>query len=408
MTNLQKITLRLSAVRSRLNEIAGLEGDAFTDEIRSESETLGNDFKDLETRHRAAIIGDDAEQRATALEFSEGPEGAEMRSLVGRCNVGRIVDCVVENRAVDGADAELQQHYKMGSHQIPLALLRGGGSPEVRTSGFTPAPSNVQGNQQPIIPAVFPQSCAEFIGVDMPTVPVGDAIFPVLSTSVAPGTPAANADQGTSEAAFSAEKLSPGRIQAAFFYSREDRASFAQMDEALRKNLSDALADKLDSEILAGAAGGLFNGAILANHNVTAETTFALYRSQLLYGRVDGKYANEARQIRVVLGSGTYAHAASQYRSNNADFNALDSLMRDSGGVKVSAHVPAVASTRQNALIRLGSRRDYVAPIWDGIEMVVDPYTQAKAGEIIITGVMLYAKKLLRADGFYKQQTQHA
>ena len=189
MTNLQKITLRLSAVRSRLNEIAGLEGDAFTDEIRSESETLGNDFKDLETRHRAAIIGDDAEQRAAALEFSEGPEGAEMRSLIGRCNVGRILDCVVENRAVDGADSELQQHYKMGSHQIPLALIRGGGSPEIRTSGFTPAPSNVQGNQQPIIPAVFPQSCAEFIGVDMPTVPVGDAIFPVLSTSVAPGTP---------------------------------------------------------------------------------------------------------------------------------------------------------------------------------------------------------------------------
>ena len=89
------------------------------------------------------------------------------------------------------------------------------------------------------------------------------------------------------------------------------------------------------------------------------------------------------------------AHAASQYRSNNADFNALDSLMKDSGGTKVSSHIPAVASNRQNALIRLGSRRDYVAPIWDGIEVIVDPYSQAKAGEIVITGVMLYAKKLL-------------
>ena len=408
MTTLQKITLRLSELRSRLNEISGLEGDAFTEEIRGEADTLQTEYRDLETRHRAAIVSEGEEERQIRAEFSEGPEGAEMRALIGRCNVGRILDCVVENRAVDGADSELQQHYKMGSHQIPLALLRGGGSPEVRTSGFTPAPSNVQGNQQPIIPAVFPQSCAEFIGVDMPTVPVGDSIFPVLSTSVAPGTPAKNANQATSEAAFSAEKLSPGRIQVAFFYSREDRASFAQMDEALRMNLSDALADKLDSEILAGAAGGLLNGAILANHNVTDETTFALYRSQLLYGRVDGKYANEASQIRVVLGSGTYAHAASQYRSNNADFNALDSLMKDSGGINVSAHIPAVASNRQNALIRLGSRRDYVAPIWDGIEMVVDPYTQAKAGEIIITGVMLYAKKLLRADGFYKQQCQHS
>ena len=40
---------------------------------------------------------------------------------------------------------------------------------------------------------------------------------------------------------FSAEVLSPSRIQASFFYSREDRARFAGMDESLRENLSDGL-----------------------------------------------------------------------------------------------------------------------------------------------------------------------
>ena len=44
MTNAQRITLRLSEVRSRLNEIAGLEGDAFTPEIRGESEKLTNEY----------------------------------------------------------------------------------------------------------------------------------------------------------------------------------------------------------------------------------------------------------------------------------------------------------------------------------------------------------------------------
>ena len=63
------------------------------------------------------------------------------------------------------------------------------------------------------------------------------------------------------------------------------------MDEALRMNLSDALADKLDAEILAGAAGGLLNGAILANHNVTDETTYELSTARNSFmGRVDGKY----------------------------------------------------------------------------------------------------------------------
>ena len=35
MTNAQKIAIRLSEVRERLNEIAGLEGDEFTDEVRA-------------------------------------------------------------------------------------------------------------------------------------------------------------------------------------------------------------------------------------------------------------------------------------------------------------------------------------------------------------------------------------
>ena len=40
MTNAQKIALRLSQVRQRLNEVAGLEGDAFTAEIRVEADGL--------------------------------------------------------------------------------------------------------------------------------------------------------------------------------------------------------------------------------------------------------------------------------------------------------------------------------------------------------------------------------
>ena len=35
-------------------------------------------------------------------------------------------------------------------------------------------------HQQEIIDYVFPQACAAFLGVDMPTVAVGEAVFPVL------------------------------------------------------------------------------------------------------------------------------------------------------------------------------------------------------------------------------------
>ena len=73
--------------------------------------------------------------------------------------------------------------------------------------------------------------------------------------------------------------------------------------------------------------------------------------------------------------------------SQTGDLSALDNIMARTGGVRVSAHVPAAASQKQNAVIRRGGRMDAVAPIWEGIELIVDPYTQTKAGEVVLTAV---------------------
>ena len=64
MTNRQRIELRLSKVRTRLNEIAGLEGDDFTDEVQAEADELETEFGDLERTHRAAFIAEADEEEA--------------------------------------------------------------------------------------------------------------------------------------------------------------------------------------------------------------------------------------------------------------------------------------------------------------------------------------------------------
>ena len=87
---------------------------------------------------------------------------------------------------------------------------------------------------------------------------------------------------------------------------------------------------------------------------------------------------------------------------------ALDRLTEITGGVRVSAHVPAVASNRQNALIRLGNRPDMVAPVWGQVTLIPDEVTKADRGQIQLTAVLMHAVKILRAGGFYKQQSQHA
>ena len=399
---LKELEVRASDLRVEINKLA-TDDAADLDKLRE----LRSEYEGVETRIAAlkTIEGAAPAEGEAKIETRDDPEGRELKALVGRANMGRIFDAALSHRSLDGAEQELQKHYGLESNQIPLAMLRD--DLEVRTAGVTPAPGDVGQTQRPIIPAVFPQAAASFLGISQDTVPVGEAVYTVLSTSASPGTPAEGADQAHSAGAFSAMVLAPARIQASLFYSREDRARFMGMAPALRRNLSDALADKLDDEVLTGTKG-LFTGTNLANNNAAAADTFATYRERLVYDSIDGKYASQESDLRILVGADTLGDMAELYRGNSADDSVLDSIRRITSGVRVSAHVPAAASNKQNAIVRRGSRMDFACGIWEGITLITDEVTQAKAGEIVLTGVMLYACSVLRKDGFRKVQAQHS
>lgn len=402
MTNLQRIALRMSEVRQRLNEIAGLEGDALTDEVRAEADKLGTEYRDLETRHRAAIVAEGEEESRAAAEF-EDPESRELARLESRASIGAVYGAAIEHRSTDGETAELQQHLGLSPNQIPLALLR-----EPETRAVTPAPSDVGQSQSAIIPGVFPRAAASWLSVDMPTVAVGDATFPVLTENAAPGTPAKGIAQSETTGAFSASVLTPARIQASFFYAREDRARFMGMDEALRMNLSEALSDKLDAEIIAGP-DGLLGGTNLARVDASSATGYAGYKS-LVFGNIDGRFAWGATDIRVLVGPDTLEDMARSYLAQTDSRSVDEALTRLAGGVRVSAHIPdpttQSSNTMQDTIVRRGMRRDAVAPIWEGVTIIPDEVTKAGTGEIVVTAVMLHAVKILRADGFKRVQVR--
>ena len=404
MTPLQQVEIRAGEIRIRLSELAG--ETELTEEYRAELDTLRKEYGDVERRAAALRI---SEPLITPIETRTG-QGREFRELLRRGNVGDVFHAAIHGGVTAGATAELQKHYGLETRQVPLAMLirrfpADGEEMEYRAA--TSAPGEVQQNAQPVLNYVFPDSMGVFMGVDMPSVPAGDAVFPILTTAPTVGTPAENAEQAESAGTFTADVLTPRRVQSAYSYSHEDRARFPQMDAALRESLSEGISDALDKELLTGT-GGLLAATNLDNHNVSAITTYPLYRDQFAYGRIEGRYASMSSDLRIVMGAATYAHAASQYRGNNDNMDALMSLQGATGGVRVSAHVPAVASSKQNALIRLGMRRDMVQAVWSSITVIPDEISRAAFGEIKITALGLFAQKILRTDGFYKQQTQHA
>lgn len=203
--------------------------------------------------------------------------------MSSRFDLGDLFTSVMEHRASSGAIAEVQAERGLSANAIPTELL-------MEQRAVTPAPTDVGQSQSQITGYVFPQSVAAFLAIPSPIVPVGDSTFPVLTSDPSAGTPAENASQSETTGSFTADVLSPARIQASFFWSRESAARLAGMADALQEALQGGLAEKLDKEILVGT-NGLLTGAILSNNARATASDYASYVADLLYGRVDGKFA---------------------------------------------------------------------------------------------------------------------
>ena len=401
MTPVQKLTIRASEIRARLSEIADIP--ELTDEHRGELTTLRTEYRGVEEKLQAAII---SEGDAQPVQLGQGgsAEDRAYGDLCGRANIGNIFQALTKRRATEGAEAELQAHHGLGQTHVPLDLLRA----PVEHRAITAAPTNTATMQESPIQPVFATGSLAYLGVDMPSVPTGDAIFPVLTTRPTVRGPFTGSDVAAeSDGSFDAELLAPERVQASFSYLRTDAARFGMMGESLREALNSGLTEKVDAEGIAGA-NGLLTGTNLADHAAGGTTSFAQYISRFAFGRVDGRFAATTRDLKALVGSSVFAHMGSVYRANETDTSAVDRLMSVIGmdNIRVSAQVPAVVSKKQNGIVRLWMRRDMVCPMWEGVSLIYDEITGQTKGEINITAVLLFATKILRSNAFWKQESQ--
>ena len=327
MTAAQTIQIRLSECRQTLNSL--LQVETRSAEQQTELETLTAEVSKREPELRAALA---AEPNPNEVLVKGDAETRELALLTETANLGSILSATFEKRQTDGAAAELQKHHGIGSHQIPLEMLRIDRGVETRAAATVPA-GIADASQGEVITPVFASGDGAFMGIERPTVPVGDAAFPVLSTMPAVKGPFTDSTEAVqTDAEFVATNLSPARLQASFSYRRTDAARFAGLDAALRLALNGGLQEQLDQQAIEGT-DGLLTGTNLPNNNVNAISTFALYLSGLLYGRVvptrdaDGSLRIETRATPAIL----TAYKTRRYFS--VEFHALAEV-RTAGGVR--------------------------------------------------------------------------
>ena len=252
------------------------------------------------------------------------------------------------------------------------------------------------------MPVVFPTPTSEAMGVERIAVPSGQAIFPTMTAPASGPDSVAEGDTvADSAGTFDSAALSPKRIQVSLTHSREDAASFAGMDAALRRNLGDALLDGLDRMALRLTGEGLLDFGTDPTAASGVET-FARYLASV-YATVEGRHATSADGIRLLIGAKTYEHASSVYRANPSRTSPLSSIcMRvTGGGVFVSASVPAPASNIQQAVFARGlGLRHAVQPVWEGVALLSDSYSESKDGLVRLTAIALANFKVTRPGGY--------
>ena len=418
MTTSQKLQLRASEIRTRLAEIAGLEDGAVTDEIRSESDKLTTEYRSVETQHRAALVSESAELRDA--EISGGADGpdAETRALMdlqGRVSFGRYLQGVANGEQLTGAERELAEHRGIttAGNWLPWdSLLGPAPSVELRADAVTPAPASGNPvNQAEILQRVFARGAVARLGVAMPSVGVGQASYPLIGTGQSAEFKAKDGAKEATEGAITPNALGPVRLQSRVQFRVEDAMTTMGLESALREDLSRAISDQLDAQVVGagdprvrGFLATSANGGLADYADPADVVTFAAAAEQAARG-VDGKYAGAESELSWVVGVSTYAKLASLIQSNDST-SATERLRRLLADFMASANIPAVASTIQSGIIaKLGAAdagMNAVAPIWEGLRLVSDEVTNADKGQIQVTAIALHNFAVLRPAGFVR------
>ena len=407
MTRLQKIQLRQSEVRSKI----AAELDK-TEEERTEGklERLTREAQAVEVELRAALT---IEQEQAIPDTIETPEGRELAELFRRSSLAAFVGETLTGAPLEGANVELRSHL-LGENMVgylPLDLLlepderfRGGegGRFETRADAVTNVATAIQDNQNTIAARVFARSATAYLGAMMPSVPVGDASYPRLTSGTTADVRSDGVELDGAAAALTTDTIRPVRLTASYTFGVETLSRIVGFEEALRQDLRSVMADKLDSLTINGQAADGSNSPVVAGvissltdpDNPTDVAAWDDYVTSY-DGAVDGRYAITDAEVRLLVNPQTWRHCMGLQVATSGDL-VRDIMPRDR--FVASANMPTSPASGNNANISTALRyasgasamaRGMIVPVWRGIQLIVDPYTKAKSGQRVITAIQM-------------------
>ena len=432
-----ELTIELSEATERINELRDI--DERDDSQNNELDKLTRRVKVARIEQRAALTVDDqkVETRAHETHDAEHQEKLELRS---KARLGRYISAALSGRVPDGVEAELAAAEGVPPGAIPLALWEPTERrSEHETRAITPAPGTVGVNVDPFLPAVFSQSIAPRLGIDMPMVDTGSYATGTITTSQDASAKAKDAAQTATAGVITVKTTTPKRVSAVLELAIEDIAAIGQenFESILRENLSFALTDQLDEYAINGnrpaspsgdevaIPDGLFKGIGTAPTAPTAIAVWADYVDAIA-DAVDGLWAMDEGQIHLIVGPATYSLSAKTFRepvvseqgggngraaATPGDKSAAAYLRDMAGMFWTSSRMPDAVSTIQEGIIYRAGRagmgassgmRTAVCPVWQYLT-IDDIYSGATAGKRAVSMHALIGDVIVTQADAYKR-----
>ena len=251
MTEAQRLLIRASEQRQKLNELAAL--DTLTDEQRGELDTLTASYSDTERQTRAAVLAESEEAIEThATTETLDSETRERNRLREKATFGGFLSAAAAGRLPGGELHEYASACGSEDGQVPLDLFESDRPPvELHDDAVTTGPSTGTGSTLAAIqPYIFSDSIAARLGISMPQVPSGSHSWARISTPLTAGAKTKGTAQESTAAVLTAVSTSPRRISARLSVEAEDLASIgtSTFEPALRSNLTGAMSNAYDEQ----------------------------------------------------------------------------------------------------------------------------------------------------------------
>ena len=407
---MRRIADELDQIETRAAELVSAdptdEGDKELRELAAKKKTL------LERRSALAAIFD-ADDQFNVNGSDPDPETREFNALRSKVSVGRYLAQGIKGARLDGMEEEFRQATGCEEREIPIDAFEGQPVPEVRADAATAAPGTIGINMTSIVPAVFSQSVAEFLNIEMPRAASGQYSVPKFNANLTAGTKAKGGAQESTAATFTVSSAKPKRISARLTLRAEDLAEVGipAFEASLRQNLQMVLSDALDVQCLRGdGQAPNLNGLATQLTDDTAQSnknTFANAASDLA-GYLDGKFAHELKDLRAIHNVAVYSYLSTLFATNDDSVCFLEWAGRMGIMQRANANMAASSSNVGDSIVvRAGMGKGKagagaVCPVWGNIG-ITDPYSDSGSATQHVSLHVLLGDVIVRYPGMYSQ-----